>query len=153
MIDVATNPRRGLEQGLVLTRCESTARARSGIRVVLLEPTGDLDPEIDDRGEELALIDRAGETVSRIGGLEAHDRGGRRVPVRFAMNRGRLRIEIADEEAEYPIRVQPRSVEEEEQEEEGREGRLIAGSKRGSEAQEPHRGTGPAPQVAARPAS
>ena len=145
-LDAATNPRRGLEQGLTLARPEFAPRARGGARVVFLKFDGSLDHELDERGEELTLLDHDGDPVCFIGGLEARDRTGRRVPVRFAMNRGRLRLELDDDEAQYPIRVQPRRVDEEEKkpEEERRlgeakispseapGGRPVADSQRGS---------------------
>ncbi|MDP6763899.1 MAG: hypothetical protein QF903_10575 [Planctomycetota bacterium] len=148
-IDAALNPRRGLEDGLTLERRGPLGRERGALRVVSLETDAALDCDVDERGEEVTLVDHLGERVRRIGGLEARDRRGRRVPARFAMNRGRLRIELDDEEAEYPIRVEPRRVEEEDREEKPAEERLLAGSKLGREGQAPQ----PDPEADARPAS
>jgi FG-GAP repeat protein len=93
----------GLQQGF---RVERRPEDGAGGPVVLvLELSGALEPRLD--GAELALVAPDGRAVLATRGLAGTDARGRALPTSAALSGGRLRIQIDDRGAVYPIFADP----------------------------------------------
>jgi len=92
----------GLEQGFTI------ARAPAGEGPLRLEAqlAGELIPRHEDVGIDFAL-DAASPAALRYAGLAAYDAAGRPLPATLALAAGRLRLEVDDRGAHYPVVIDP----------------------------------------------
>lgn len=89
-----------LEHGVTLgERPEGRGRL-----TVALDFEGATVSSIDETTLELSI---GGERIARYDGLVVDDADGRRVPARFVVNEGRASIEVLDEDARYPVVIDP----------------------------------------------
>jgi len=101
-LDRLSIDRRDLREGITLA-----FPPLGGGSALVLALDGELDPEVTPDGGALLLHPRVpGGPVVIVSRPIATDRDGRRVPSRFAMNRGRVRVEVDDREARHPVRVE-----------------------------------------------
>jgi len=99
------NDEKGLEQGFVI---EQPPAAGAGSSPLILEMTIDgLRAIPSEDGRSVQLFASGSVPVLRYGGLEVTDAAGQRVAARLALAPGRLRILVEDEQAVYPIDVDP----------------------------------------------
>ncbi len=90
----------GLEQGITITdRPSGTGSLR-----FVLEVRG-ATPSLDDG--DVAMRDASGEVLARYAHLMVRDADGASVPARLAVHEGRIRIDVDDGDARYPIVVDP----------------------------------------------
>jgi len=97
------NDARGLEQGFTFAHRPSG----SGTLRVELAIAGSLVPSLDASGETVRGRDESGRTVLWYGALHARDANGRELPARFALDGRRLRVDVDDTVATYPVEIDP----------------------------------------------
>ncbi len=98
------NDERGVEQGFTLTEPPGEAKVGQPL-VIALDLLGTLQPQqISD--QEITFSNQAGTTL-RYGGLYAFDATGRELPARMVLMDGTLQIHAEDDEAVYPITIDP----------------------------------------------
>ena len=105
------NDERGLEQGFNLAK--RPLAEREGLLELVLDIHGDLSFQIHDEGKRVQIFGGKEKPSLSLGGLYAHDSAGRALETFFAVRGENLIIEVDDEEASYPIVVDPTLIHEE----------------------------------------
>ena len=98
----------GLEQGFTL-RAPPEGH-RSGPLLLEMVPSGGLIPTLvhdPGRGSHVRFSTPRGRAVLRYSELHVHDHGGAQVPARLSLAGGRIRIEVQDRGARYPLTIDP----------------------------------------------
>ena len=106
------NESSGLEQGFTLAHRPGTA-SESEPLVIALTLEGDLSPALSSTGDAV-LLESAGKTILRYGGLRSWDARGRAVASRFEVQEGQVRLVIEDQNAQYPLVVDPTWIQQQE---------------------------------------
>jgi hypothetical protein len=97
------NSRQGLEQGFTLQHKPGGA-AKDQPLTIALDVTGELELSQQDG----AILLKSGKTaVLRYAGLTAIDARGRTLPARMEARKGQIRVTVEDQDAEYPLTVDP----------------------------------------------
>jgi hypothetical protein len=96
------NDSRGLEQGFTFS--ENPVRLGAGLLTLEVSVTGDLTPVLD--GGDIRL-ERNGVEVLHYAGLRAWDADDKQLPARMELKGNLVRLVVADEQARYPITVDP----------------------------------------------
>jgi FG-GAP repeat protein len=100
------NDDKGLEQGFTIER--SPGDPRSGFPLVIeMRMEGNLRAFADAAGEAILFKSATGAAVVRYSGLAVHDAQGAEVASRLALVPGRIRIIVNDQDAAYPLTVDP----------------------------------------------
>jgi hypothetical protein len=100
------NDDRGLEQGFTIDRPHGDPR--SGFPLVIeMGIEGPLRPFADDAGESILFKTAGGAAVLRYGRLAVRDARGVAVAARLSLVPGRVRILVEDQDATYPLTVDP----------------------------------------------
>jgi hypothetical protein len=100
------NHPRGLEQGFTID-IPPRGGNRTGRLILEMERPGDLDADLAADGRSVLFTTPTGAGVVRYAGLEVRDAGGRPLEAVLAVDPGRLLIRIKDDDAAYPIIVDP----------------------------------------------
>lgn len=95
----------GLEQGFTLTR--PFPGSDGGTVVLALAFATNLRERLVDDGQAVVFETVAGRVLMRYVGLTAFDARGRALPARLSLREGRLRIQVDDRGARYPVRIDP----------------------------------------------
>jgi VCBS repeat-containing protein len=104
LVEWYVNDRRGLEQGFTLRR--RPAGGGDFLRV-RLTATGTLTASPIRDGKGIEWSDRTGEKVLRYGGLYVFDATGRELAARIEPDGRDLRLSVQDEDAVYPVTIDP----------------------------------------------
>ncbi len=96
----------GLKQGFTIDSAPE-AGPRRGPLVLEMEFTSDLGVFPSEDGQAVIFKTGQGEPVLRYAGLQVTDSTGAEVPARIAFVAGRLQIRIDDDDAVYPLEVDP----------------------------------------------
>ena len=97
------NGRQGLEQGFTLQR-KPTGAAQGQPLSIALGVTGDLALSQQDG----AILLKSGKlVVLRYAGLTAVDARGRKLPAQMEARNGQIRMTVEDQNAQYPLTVDP----------------------------------------------
>ncbi len=99
------NDHRGLEQGFTLM--SEPPGDPSEPLVLRLSASGTLTTVADRDPSSLRLVNDAGETILRYGGLVAWDASGRHLSARLVSSAKLLAIEVDDADAQYPVTIDP----------------------------------------------
>jgi len=99
------NQSSGLEQGFTLEQRPGTARQGEPL-IISLAVEGDLLPALASTGDAV-LLESSGQTILRYDGLRSWDARGRAVAGRMEVRERQVRLVIEDQNAEYPLVVDP----------------------------------------------
>lgn len=100
------NKAAGLEQGFTIETAPGPRADGDRLRLAL-ELTGDLSAELRKGGQAINLRLRDGEPALSYGGLHAYDTQGQKLPSRMKLNVGQVILEVDDENAIYPVTIDP----------------------------------------------
>ena len=96
----------GLEQGFTISAPPDERSAAERLRLSL-EVTGDLEPYLSADGGAVVLREPNGAEALRYSKLSAYDARGRELEAEMKLEGREVRIEVADEGAEYPLTIDP----------------------------------------------
>jgi sugar lactone lactonase YvrE len=99
------NTSQGLEQGFALKQRPRSDRKGEPL-VVALRVSGGLHP-FQRTGDESVLFRSSSSVVLRYDGLRALDARGRTLPSRLELRGGEIRLIVSDQDAQYPLVVDP----------------------------------------------
>jgi hypothetical protein len=102
----------GIEQGFTIERCSpangGAAAGPDGPVVLEIAPRGSARPRLARDHSAVIFETPAGEGILRYGQLRAEDARGRTLEASLALTpAGRLRLEVVDDGAAYPLRIDP----------------------------------------------
>ena len=96
----------GLEQGFTIVTPPGARAEGEPLRLVL-ELTGDLSAELIGEGQAIVLRQANGELALTYSDLHAYDALERELPSQMRMSEGRVILEVDDETATYPLKIDP----------------------------------------------
>ncbi|HUD99261.1 MAG TPA: FG-GAP repeat protein [Bryobacteraceae bacterium] len=96
----------GLEQGFTLAQPPGS-REHRGVLIIALAVSGDLTAAVDPGKTSLTLTGHSGQSELRYTGLTAFDATGRELPASLELRGARLRLEVDDTHARYPVVIDP----------------------------------------------
>ncbi len=96
----------GLEQGFTLAQPPGS-RDQRGVLIIALAVSGDLTAAVDPGKTRLTLTGHTGQSELRYTGLTAFDATGRELPASLELRGARLRLEVDDTHAKYPVVIDP----------------------------------------------
>jgi hypothetical protein len=96
----------GLEQGFTIDAPPGIRSEGERLRLAL-ELTGDLSAELVEGGQAVELKQSNGEIALSYSDLYAYDAQGRELPSRMKLSKGRVILEVDDENAVYPVTIDP----------------------------------------------
>src|SRR6266498_686609 len=100
------NRAEGLEQGFTIPRAPGKRRAGEKLNL-WLRLSGDLKARSADKGQAILLDGRGAGAGLRYDGLKAYDAIGRGLESRMKLSGDRVKIEVMDETAVYPVTIDP----------------------------------------------
>src|SRR6266498_3365366 len=100
------NRAEGLEQGFTIPRAPGKRRAGEKLNL-WLRLSGDLKARSADKGQAMLLDGRGAGAGLRYDGLKAYDAIGRGLESRMKLSGDRVKIEVMDETAVYPVTIDP----------------------------------------------
>ncbi len=96
---------RGIEQGFTIEAPPFASRGPLSVEIAF---EGGLVPEIELGGQGAILRDAAGQVVARYAGLKAWDATGQALPARMERSAGGVALLVDDNDAVYPVFIDPR---------------------------------------------
>jgi hypothetical protein len=96
----------GLEQGFTIDAPPGIRSEGERLRLAL-ELTGDLSAELARGGQAIAFKQANGELALSYSDLHAYDAQGRELPSQMKLSEGQVILEVADENAAYPVTIDP----------------------------------------------
>ena len=96
----------GLEQGFTLAQPPGSRDGRGGV-IIALGVSGDMTAAVDPGKTSLTLTGHSGQSELRYTGLTAFDATGRELPASLELRGARLRLEVDDTRAQYPVVIDP----------------------------------------------
>jgi hypothetical protein len=95
-----------LEQGFTLAERPASGPDGQPLRFTLTVDS-DLTPRLDEAEQAITWVDADGRAGPRYSGLHAFDAHRQEVPSRLALWRGGVALDILDDDAEYPLTIDP----------------------------------------------
>ncbi len=106
LVEWYINDYRGLEQGFTLQQKPSESKGVIPLELHLMSMS-DFVPEVNKDGKGITWKNEHGETELHYKGLVAYDAAGKVLEASMKVDQGEIRLTIEDQEAVYPITIDP----------------------------------------------
>jgi hypothetical protein len=108
LVEWYVNDSRGIEQGFTLKQAPSAEHTETkGALRIEMDVSGDLCAGFDPSIETIEFYTAEGAVVLNYGDLHVYDAIGRSLPAQFDLDGSRISIRVDDEDAVYPITIDP----------------------------------------------